>query len=356
MIEPLQPASTTDLGSPLETYMRNMVTQMLVSMSRTLRDDALTLPQLASLHLVDMQGELRIGEMASQLLLSMPAASRIVSDMVARGLFERREDPADRRARSVSLSPAGRALIDAISHRRIEEATHTMGEMEGEISRQFADFFGQLMETGMNRTPEGAEPRLIDLPRRRPPDPQVITLRTYRKLAQNNRLANHRLHEACLRVGPGEFEAPRVSYFPTIKMTLNHILTVDWFYVDALEGGQLGSKAWENEEPFDDMAALAEAQRAVDERLLAFIAGLDDARLAAPTYMHRSTGIKADRTDDVLLHLFLHQTHHRGQVHAMLSGSSVAPPQLDEFVMTGDSRFRGADLAALGWTEEDLMR
>jgi uncharacterized damage-inducible protein DinB len=71
-----------------------------------------------------------------------------------------------------------------------------------------------------------------------------MSLRTYRKLAQNNRLANHRLHEACLRLGPGEFEAPRVSFFPTIKMTLNHILTVDWFYVDAVEGGQLGEKAW----------------------------------------------------------------------------------------------------------------
>lgn len=182
-----------------------------------------------------------------------------------------------------------------------------------------------------------------------------MSLRTYRKLAQNNRLANRRLHEACFKLGPGEFEAPRVSFFPTIKMTLNHILTVDWFYVDALEGGTLGPKAWENEEPYDTIESLAEAQRAVDERLLAFVAGLDDEKLAATTYMHRASHIATDRTDDVLLHLFLHQTHHRGQVHAMLSGSSVPPPQLDEFVMTGDSRFRGADLAALGWTEKDLM-
>lgn len=40
----------------------------------------------------------------------------------------------------------------------------------------------------------------------------------------------------------------------------------------------------------------------------------------------------------------------------MLSGSSVAPPQLDEFVLTGDSHFRGDDLAALGWSEDELMR
>ena len=183
-----------------------------------------------------------------------------------------------------------------------------------------------------------------------------MTIRTFRKLAQNNRLANHRLYEACLGLAPGEFEAQRVSFFPTIKMTLNHILTVDWFYVDALEGGTLGPKAWENEEPYDAIASLAEAQRAVDERLLAFVETLDAEKLAATTSMHRESHVATDRTDDVLLHLFLHQTHHRGQVHAMLSGTSVAPPQLDEFVMTGDSRFRGEDLAALGWTEEELMR
>lgn len=179
--------------------------------------------------------------------------------------------------------------------------------------------------------------------------------RTFRKLAQNNCLANRRLLEVCKSLGPGEFEAVRTSFFPTIKMTLNHILTVDWFYVDALEGGTLGVKAWEDEEPFDDIVTLADAQYQVDERLLRFAAGLTEEKLAGPTYMHRETRIAVDRTDDVLMHLFLHQTHHRGQVHAMLSGTSVKPPQLDEFVMTGDARSRGDDLAALGWNEAELM-
>jgi len=183
-----------------------------------------------------------------------------------------------------------------------------------------------------------------------------VSLRTYRKLAQNNRLANRRLLEACKGLAPGEFEATRTSFFPTIKMTLNHILTVDWFYVDALEGGTLGPRAWEVEEPFDDIASLADAQYQVDDRLLRFTSGLTDEMLAAPTYMHRETHVATDRTDDVLLHLFLHQTHHRGQVHAMLAGTSVRPPQLDEFVMTGDARFRGDDLAALGWSEAELMQ
>ena len=36
----------------------------------------------------------------------------------------------------------------------------------------------------------------------------------------------------------------------------------------------------------------------------------------------------------VLGHIFNHQTHHRGQVHALLSGTPVAPPSLDLISLT----------------------
>lgn len=53
----------------------------------------------------------------------------------------------------------------------------------------------------------------------------------------------------------------------------------------------------------------------------------------------------------MLSHLFEHQIHHRGQVHAMLSETRVAPPQLDEFFCAGEAGLRAADFAELGWTE-----
>jgi uncharacterized damage-inducible protein DinB len=54
----------------------------------------------------------------------------------------------------------------------------------------------------------------------------------------------------------------------------------------------------------------------------------------------------------LLAHLFQHQIHHRGQVHAMLAGSPVAPPPLDEFFCAGEARLRAPEFAALGWTEQ----
>jgi uncharacterized damage-inducible protein DinB len=48
------------------------------------------------------------------------------------------------------------------------------------------------------------------------------------------------------------------------------------------------------------------------------------------------------------MHLFQHQLHHRGQVHAMLSGTRVAPPQLDEYFLSADREVADRELAGAG--------
>ena len=53
-------------------------------------------------------------------------------------------------------------------------------------------------------------------------------------LARANRLANHRLDAACASLSHDEWTAPRTGFFPSIAATLNHVLIVDWYYLDAL--------------------------------------------------------------------------------------------------------------------------
>jgi uncharacterized damage-inducible protein DinB len=174
----------------------------------------------------------------------------------------------------------------------------------------------------------------------------------YRAMAYNNGWANHRLLAACAGLSQAEFAAPRVGFFPSLRATLNHILVVDWFYVDAMEGGTLGPAAWAEREPCGDVAALRAAQGAVDQRLIAVVRRLDAAGLAATVTVHRGDRVQHERMDRLLLHLFQHQVHHRGQAHAMLSGTGVAPPQLDEFFSVGEAGLRAAEFAELGWTEK----
>ncbi|MEO7151246.1 MAG: DinB family protein [Burkholderiaceae bacterium] len=189
-------------------------------------------------------------------------------------------------------------------------------------------------------------------------DPLARHLRSH---AHNNAWANHRLLGACACLSQAEFEAARVGYFPSIRATLNHLLTVDWYYVDAIERslrGALPNPAWmayfDPAEPCADIAALQLAQRASDARLTAVCEGLDAVALAAPIRVPRRDRVDAETLPRLLAHLFQHQTHHRGQAHAMLSGSAVAPPQLDEFFCTGDAPRRAPDLRAMRRSEAQL--
>lgn len=178
----------------------------------------------------------------------------------------------------------------------------------------------------------------------------------YRTMAYNNAWANHRLLVACQLLSHAEWTARRTSFFPSLSATLNHNLVVDWFYVDALEGGTLGPDAWKDREPCKTAAALLDAQSAVDRRLLAHVEGLRASDLAGVVAVNRFVRVQHERRDRLLLHLFQHQIHHRGQAHAMLSGTSVKPPQLDEFFSEGEAPLRAGEFAALGFSEESIWK
>ncbi len=173
--------------------------------------------------------------------------------------------------------------------------------------------------------------------------------------AHANRLANHRLHGALAQLSTDELLAPRTSFFPTLLGTLDHILDVDLYYLGSLLGDPATRARVFAREPHATLAPLSAEQADTDERLVAFCDALTPASINAVAHMDRGErGTQRDLVGHVLAHLFQHQTHHRGQVHAMLSGTRVAPPQLDEFLMSSEAHLRRPEMAALGWREEDV--
>jgi uncharacterized damage-inducible protein DinB len=179
-------------------------------------------------------------------------------------------------------------------------------------------------------------------------------LQTLRAMAYNNAWANHRLLSACAKLTQEVFEAARTGFFPSIQATLNHILIIDRFYVDALEGGTLGPAAWADPVPCPTVSELWPAQAGVDRRLIAWCESVDEAGINQTIHVHRGTRVQTERADRLLLHLFQHQIHHRGQAHAMLSGTPVPPPQLDEFFCAGEAPLRADEFGELGWTEASI--
>jgi uncharacterized damage-inducible protein DinB/GNAT superfamily N-acetyltransferase len=173
-------------------------------------------------------------------------------------------------------------------------------------------------------------------------------------MAYNNAWVNHRLLGACAKLTQAELEATRTGFFSSLQATLNHILIIDWFYVDALEGGVLGPAAWSNRIPCPAISELRPAQAAVDRRLIAWCESLDEVGVNQTIQVHRGTCLQLERADRLLLHLFQHQIHHRGQAHAMLSSTRVPPPQLDEFFSVAEAPLRAAEFGELGWTEAKI--
>ena len=136
--------------------------------------------------------------------------------------------------------------------------------------------------------------------------------------AFNNAWANHRLLGACAGLSAAEFEARRTGFFPSLKATLNHNLTVDWYYVDALERSLVGrapNAAWlrffEPEQPCAPRESLAAEQTASDRRLIAACDRLDEAALARAVIVPRREGLTHEPLPRLLAHLFQHQVHHR---------------------------------------------
>jgi uncharacterized damage-inducible protein DinB len=172
--------------------------------------------------------------------------------------------------------------------------------------------------------------------------------------ARANRLANRRLHAAMAPLSDADFVAPRTGFFPSLASTLHHILLVDTYYIAALHAQVDMVALARGLVPASSVADLAARQAASDERLIGFCDALEPAGAQAEVAMDRGDHVQRDKVVHLLMHLFSHQIHHRGQAHSMLSGTAVAPPQLDEFMMPSEFALRVEDRAALGWSETDI--
>jgi uncharacterized damage-inducible protein DinB len=112
--------------------------------------------------------------------------------------------------------------------------------------------------------------------------------------------------------------------------------------------GQRAESGRLDRELYSDLPSLTTAQVVADRQLVALCESLTPERLEVVAHWTDSDGhICNDPIHVVLTHLFVHQIHHRGQVHNMLSGAGAKPPQLDEYFLSHDAPLRETDLREL---------
>jgi uncharacterized damage-inducible protein DinB len=158
----------------------------------------------------------------------------------------------------------------------------------------------------------------------------MTPLAHYRMFGHYNEWANGRLYDAAAQLSDEQYRADRGAFFKSVHGTLNHLLVTDRIWMQRFTGegsapDRLDTILFES---FDELRAAREAE---DRRITDYVDGLDDARIAGTIkYRRISTPEQFEQPlAPALAHWFNHQTHHRGHVHALLTGLVGKAPELD---------------------------
>jgi uncharacterized damage-inducible protein DinB len=151
----------------------------------------------------------------------------------------------------------------------------------------------------------------------------------FQTLARYNSIVNQRLYDACSSLSDDDYRKERFGSFGSIHRTLNHILLGDRVWMDRFEGAGLTTPPLDTI-LYEEFAALRQARQNEDARIEIFMASLTDEFFASKIRYVNSKSLEfSDPALLVVPHMFNHQTHHRGQVHTMLSHAGIKPPSLD---------------------------
>ena len=141
-----------------------------------------------------------------------------------------------------------------------------------------------------------------------------------RTMAQYNEWMNSRLFALCATLPEGELHADRGAFFKSIYATLNHIAYADLAFLSRFTGDPQAVPELDVD-LFGGFAALRRQREGLDGRLLAWASALVPEWLAAPqTYTSKVDGrVRTVPRWTLVVHVFNHQTHHRGQVTTLLA-------------------------------------
>ena len=148
-----------------------------------------------------------------------------------------------------------------------------------------------------------------------------MNLDRYIMFAGYNAWSNERIYNAAEKLSTEEYRADRGAFFKSMHGTLNHLLVADRIWMKRFTGqGEAPTKL--DAILHDDLASLRAARDREDARISAFIGQLTEDELGANFSYQTIVNPKmvTQPLAPALDHLFNHQTHHRGQAHAVLTG------------------------------------
>jgi uncharacterized damage-inducible protein DinB len=161
----------------------------------------------------------------------------------------------------------------------------------------------------------------------------MITLGYVRAMAEYNGWQNENLYGAADGLSDTARTEPRGAFFGSIHATLNHLLWADQIWMSRLAGTPRPKVATipESVGMYDSWEDLKRQRTAFDRVIVEWAASLDPAWLDGDlTWLSGVLKREVTRPKWLLVtHMFNHQTHHRGQVHCMLTQAGARPGTTD---------------------------
>jgi len=153
-------------------------------------------------------------------------------------------------------------------------------------------------------------------------------------MAKYNAWANARLFRMAGALQDELYRKETGAYFKSLHGTLNHLLAADRIWMRRLTGvGDHPEKL--NAILFDDLPSLHTSRVEEDRRIIGFVQGLEEPAFEEVLDYRTLIGTpQRQRRREILAHLFNHETHHRGQAHAIITVLGVTEPDpLDLLIM-----------------------
>ena len=143
-------------------------------------------------------------------------------------------------------------------------------------------------------------------------------------MALYNQWMNQKIYAAAAQLNDQERKQDRGAFFSSIHQTLEHILWGDRIWLARFNGKNY-PRTNLNEPMFDDFAQLQNERAIFDQEIIQWSQNIDEHWLKEmmtwSSQLYKFTQTQPRYA--LVLHMFNHQTHHRGQVTALLSQAGV---------------------------------
>ncbi len=139
------------LARSISQFRRTLVREFVLDIMTAFGDFDFSLPQMATLLLLDEEGELTIKQIAELVGRSVSATSRLLDQLVERGMVSRREDERDRRVKRVAITRSGQAFIATLEQRRAEAQIVVMEYLSAEERAEVTRAMALLAKAGRRR-------------------------------------------------------------------------------------------------------------------------------------------------------------------------------------------------------------